>query len=78
MFLLLDSQLKSLLERSVEAFVNLFDLSNTNKLPLFHMDLTFDDEKIDLYPSFQDLENAVLEILNAITNTMQVRRWKQM
>ncbi|XP_056445731.1 dynein axonemal heavy chain 12 isoform X2 [Gadus chalcogrammus] len=68
---LISNQLKSLLERSVEAFVNLFDLSNTNKLPLFHMDLTFDDEKIDLYPSFQDLEDAVLEILNAITNTMQ-------
>uniref|UniRef100_A0A8C5ATC2 Dynein, axonemal, heavy chain 12 n=1 Tax=Gadus morhua TaxID=8049 RepID=A0A8C5ATC2_GADMO len=68
---LISNQLKSLLERSVEAFVSLFDLSNTNKLPLFHMDLTFDDEKIDLYPSFQDLEDAVLEILNAITNTMQ-------
>ncbi|CAL8325422.1 unnamed protein product [Merluccius merluccius] len=68
---LISNQLKSLLERSVEEFVNLFDPVNTHKLPLFHMDLTFDDEKIDLYPSFEDLEDAVLGILNAITNTMQ-------
>lgn len=38
------------------------------------MDLTFDDEKMDLYPSFQDLEEAVLDILNSILNTLQV--WK--
>ncbi|KAG7262165.1 hypothetical protein CRUP_003827 [Coryphaenoides rupestris] len=71
--------LKSLLERSVEEFVNLFDPSNAHKLPLFHMDLTFDYEKIDLYPSVQDLEDAVLGILKAITNTMQkvqtVKSW---
>lgn len=63
-----------MIERSVEAFVSLFQPLNKQKLPLFTMDLTFDDEKIDIYPSFQDLEEAVLEILNSIINTLQV--WK--
>uniref|UniRef100_A0A8C7T925 Dynein axonemal heavy chain 12 n=1 Tax=Oncorhynchus mykiss TaxID=8022 RepID=A0A8C7T925_ONCMY len=64
-------QLRSLVERSVEDFVSLFDPLNVYQLPLFRMDLTFDDEKMEFYPSFQDLEESVLEILNLITNTMQ-------
>uniref|UniRef100_A0A674AYD2 Dynein axonemal heavy chain 12 n=1 Tax=Salmo trutta TaxID=8032 RepID=A0A674AYD2_SALTR len=64
-------QLRSLVERSVEDFVSLFDPCNVYQLPLFRMDLTFDDEKMEFYPSFQDLEESVLEILNLITNTMQ-------
>uniref|UniRef100_A0A3P8ZCE8 AAA+ ATPase domain-containing protein n=1 Tax=Esox lucius TaxID=8010 RepID=A0A3P8ZCE8_ESOLU len=68
---LISNQLKSLVERSVEEFVGLFDPFNVHRLPLFRMDLTFDDEKMEFYPSFQDLEEAVLEILKLITNTMQ-------
>ncbi len=37
------------------------------------MALTFDDEKMEIYPTLQDLEAAVFEILNTITNTLQVR-----
>lgn len=66
-------QLKSLLQKSVEEFANLFDPSNCPRLPLFRMALTFDDEKMEIYPTLQDLEAAVFEILNAITNTLQVR-----
>ncbi|XP_051515044.1 dynein axonemal heavy chain 12-like [Myxocyprinus asiaticus] len=68
---LISNQLKALVERSVVAFVDLFDPSNNSKLPLFKMHLIFDDEKMDFYPSFHDLEEAVLEILSLITNTMQ-------
>eukprot|EP00063_Salmo_salar_P015399 XP_013990234.1 PREDICTED: dynein heavy chain 12, axonemal isoform X3 [Salmo salar] len=68
---LISNQLRSLVERSVEDFVSLFDPRNVYQLPLFRMDLTFDDEKMEFYPSFQDLEESVLEILNLITNTMQ-------
>uniref|UniRef100_A0A8C7GUY5 Dynein axonemal heavy chain 12 n=1 Tax=Oncorhynchus kisutch TaxID=8019 RepID=A0A8C7GUY5_ONCKI len=68
---LISNQLRSLVERSVEDFVSLFDPLNVYQLPLFRMDLTFDDEKMEFYPSFQDLEESVLEILNLITNTMQ-------
>ncbi|XP_067302544.1 dynein axonemal heavy chain 12 [Pseudorasbora parva] len=68
---LISNQLKALVERSVVAFVSLFDPLNISKLPLFKMDLIFDDEKMDFYPSFHDLEQAVLEIANLISNTMQ-------
>ncbi|XP_055788183.1 dynein axonemal heavy chain 12 isoform X2 [Salvelinus fontinalis] len=68
---LISNQLRSLVERSVEDFVSLFNPCNVYQLPLFRMDLTFDDEKMEFYPSFQDLEESVLEILNLITNTMQ-------
>lgn len=57
------------------AFVNLFDPLNITKLPLFNMDLIFDDEKMDLYPNFHDLEQAVLEMANLISNTMQVGKY---
>lgn len=51
----------------------MFDPSNRHLLPLFRMALTFDDEKMEIYPTVQDLEAAVFEILNAITNTLQVK-----
>lgn len=57
------------------AFVSLFDPLNISKLPLFKMDLIFDDEKMDFYPNFRDLEEAVLEIANLISNTMQVGKY---
>ncbi|XP_043080221.1 dynein axonemal heavy chain 12 [Puntigrus tetrazona] len=68
---LLSNQLKSLVERSVVAFVSLFDPLNISKLPLFKMDLIFDDEKMDFYPNSHDLAEAVLDIANLISNTMQ-------
>lgn len=67
------SQLKSLLQKSVEEFVNVFDPSNWHRLPIFRMALILDDKKIEIYPTLEDLEAAVFEILNAITNTLQVR-----
>ncbi|KAG7228180.1 hypothetical protein INR49_013343 [Caranx melampygus] len=68
---LISNQLKSLLLTSVEEFVGLFDPSNRHHLPLFHMALTFDDEKMEIYPTLQDLEAAVFKILSSITNTLQ-------
>ncbi|XP_040909250.1 dynein heavy chain 12, axonemal [Toxotes jaculatrix] len=68
---LISNQLKSLLQTSVEEFVDLFDPSSHHHLPLFRMALTFDDEKMEIYPTLQDLEAAVFEILNSITNTLQ-------
>lgn len=66
-------QLKSLLQTSVEKFVSIFDPVEYHRVPLFQMALTFDDEKIEIYPTLQDLEAAVLEILTTITTTLQVR-----
>ncbi|KAM4720749.1 dynein axonemal heavy chain 12 [Rhinophrynus dorsalis] len=68
---LMSNQLREFLIRSVEAFVKLFDGGDTKWLPMFKMELTFDDEKMDFYPSFQDLEEAVLFIVDTISRTLQ-------
>ncbi|KAH0630140.1 hypothetical protein JD844_012808 [Phrynosoma platyrhinos] len=64
-------QLKELLKRTVEAYVQLFDFDDQRWLLLFKMELTFDDEKMDFYPSFQDLEDAILFIVTLISQTLQ-------
>ncbi|XP_010215324.1 PREDICTED: dynein heavy chain 12, axonemal [Tinamus guttatus] len=68
---LMSNQLKELLKRTVEAFVKLFDPEDRSCLPIFKMELTLDDEKIEFYPSFQDLEEAVLFIVTRIGQTLQ-------
>ncbi|KAF7693120.1 hypothetical protein HF521_008436 [Silurus meridionalis] len=68
---LLSNQLKALIKRSMEAFVSLFGPLNKQELPLFTMALIFDDEKMAFSPSFQELEEAVLDILNSIIHTLQ-------
>ncbi|XP_070594569.1 LOW QUALITY PROTEIN: dynein axonemal heavy chain 12 [Erythrolamprus reginae] len=68
---LMSNQLKEILKRSVEAYVQLFDLEDQRWLPLFRMELTFDDEKMDFYPSFHDLEDTILCIITLISQTLQ-------
>uniref|UniRef100_A0A672VFG6 Dynein axonemal heavy chain 12 n=1 Tax=Strigops habroptila TaxID=2489341 RepID=A0A672VFG6_STRHB len=76
---LMSNQVKDLLARTVEAFVKLFDPEDRNCPPLFKMELTLDDQKIEFYPSFLDLEEAILFIVNRIGQTLQnvrtVRSW---
>lgn len=60
------------MKRTVEAYVQLFNFEDQRWLPLFKMELTFDDEKMDFYPSFRDLEDAILFIVTLIAQTLQV------
>lgn len=62
-----------MLQANVEKFVRVFDPNNQHRLPVFCMALTFDDEKMEIFPTLQDLEDSVLEILSAIANTLQVK-----
>ncbi|NXS55480.1 DYH12 protein, partial [Brachypteracias leptosomus] len=68
---LMSNQLKELLRRTVEAFVKLFDPEDRSCLPLFKMELTLDEKKMEFYPSFQVLEEAILFIVNRIGQTLQ-------
>ncbi|XP_038127258.1 dynein heavy chain 12, axonemal [Cyprinodon tularosa] len=68
---LMSNQLKSMLQQSVKTFISAFDPNNRRCLPIFCMNLTFDDEKMEMYPSLQDLEASVLEILSSIASTLQ-------
>ncbi|NXL74930.1 DYH12 protein, partial [Leptocoma aspasia] len=68
---LLSNQLKELLQRTTEAFVKLFDPEDRRHLPLFKMDLTFDENRMEFYPSLQDLEEAILFVVDCIGQTLQ-------
>uniref|UniRef100_A0A8C4QFR6 Uncharacterized protein n=1 Tax=Eptatretus burgeri TaxID=7764 RepID=A0A8C4QFR6_EPTBU len=57
---LISIQLKELLIRTVVAYVQLFDLSCKEHLPLFEMQLTLDDI-MDIYPNPEDFKEAILE-----------------
>lgn len=65
-------QLKDLLRRTVEGFVKLFDPKDQQRLPIFKMELMLDDDKMEFYPTFQDLEDAVLGVVERIADAMQV------
>ncbi|KAM6121199.1 LOW QUALITY PROTEIN: dynein axonemal heavy chain 12 [Pterocles gutturalis] len=66
---LMSNQLKELLRRTVEAFVKLFE--DRSCLPSFKMELTLDEKKIEFYPNFQDLEEAILFVVNRVGQTLQ-------
>ncbi|NXC97184.1 DYH12 protein, partial [Certhia familiaris] len=68
---LLSNQLKELLQRTTEGFVKLFDPEDRSHLPLFKMDLTFDENRMEFYPSLQDLEEAILFVVDCIGQTLQ-------
>lgn len=59
-------QLRNLLERTLDAYVSLFDLEDKSHLPLLKMELTFDDEKMQFYPPSQDLEDTVLFVVKQV------------
>ncbi|XP_029397555.1 dynein heavy chain 12, axonemal [Mus pahari] len=69
--ILMSNQLKDLLWRTIEEFVTLFDSRYLNRLPIFKMELTFDDDKMEFYPTFQDLEDVVLGLIERISETLQ-------
>ncbi|NWZ10772.1 DYH12 protein, partial [Agelaius phoeniceus] len=68
---LMSNQLKELLQRTTEVFVKLFDLEDRRRLPIFKMDLTLDENRMEFYPSLQDLEEAILFVVDCIGQTLQ-------
>ncbi|NXU45597.1 DYH12 protein, partial [Drymodes brunneopygia] len=68
---LLSNQLKELLQRTTAFFVKLFDPEDRSHLPLFKMDLTFDENRMEFYPSLQDFEEAILFVVDCIGQTLQ-------
>jgi dynein heavy chain len=64
-------QLKDLLVRTMESWVNLFDENNKDNLPILKMELTFDEERMQFYPPYEDLEEVALFVVDQITKSMQ-------
>ncbi|XP_077462234.1 dynein axonemal heavy chain 12-like [Stigmatopora argus] len=68
---LISNQLKALNQRSVEAFVYPFQPDNHHFLPIFHMALTYNEDKMGIYPTLLELEEDIFQILTVITNMLQ-------
>ncbi|XP_055985527.1 dynein axonemal heavy chain 12 [Sorex fumeus] len=68
---LLSNQLRDLLKQTIKGFVKLFDQEDERRLPLFKMELTLDDDRMEFYPTFQDLEDVILGIVERIGEALQ-------
>ncbi|KFO19799.1 Dynein heavy chain 7, axonemal [Fukomys damarensis] len=68
---LMSNQIKDVLRRTIEGFVRLFDPKDQQRLPIFKMELTFDDDKMEFYPTFQDLEDVILGLVERIAEVLQ-------
>lgn len=52
--------------------MNLFDSEDGKCLPLFTMTLILEENGMEFYPGFQELEEAVLSVVDRIGQTLQV------
>ncbi|CAH8626732.1 unnamed protein product [Dicrocoelium dendriticum] len=68
---LLSIQIKRFLQRNLEEWVELFDEEHTERLPVLKMYLTYEDQKVQFYPSAEDLEELILFISDQITSALQ-------
>ena len=64
-------QLKNLLVRTIEAWVNLFDESYKEHLPILKMELIFDDDTMQFYPTYGELEELILFVVEQLTGSLQ-------
>ncbi|XP_038668758.1 dynein heavy chain 12, axonemal [Scyliorhinus canicula] len=68
---LIGNQLQEFLGRTIKAYINLFDEEEKYQMPLFKMELVFDEERMEFYPTFSDLEETVLFVIAKIEDAMQ-------
>jgi len=64
-------QLKDILTRTVDTWVDLFDESNKDHLPQLCMELMYERHEILFNPSYEDLEDLVLFVVQHIAQTLQ-------
>ena len=62
---------RSLVTRTLEAFVSLFHISNSARLPIFRLELCLEDGEIFFFPSVLDLEAAMQFVVETITGALQ-------
>jgi len=64
-------QLKDILTRTINAWVNLFDESNKNQMPQLCMELVYEDGRMAFSPRYDQLEELILFVVEQISNTLQ-------
>lgn len=52
--------------------MKLFDPEDRSCLPLLKMELIIGEKRVEFYPSFRELEEAILFVVNRIGQTLQV------
>ncbi|GCC21888.1 hypothetical protein chiPu_0000270 [Chiloscyllium punctatum] len=68
---LIGNQLQEFLGRTIKAYIKLFDEEEKYQMPLFKMELVFDEDRMEFYPTFSDLEETVLFVISKIEDAMQ-------
>jgi len=67
----LSVQLKDVLTRTINAWVNLFDESNKDDLPQLCMELVNENGQMAFFPSYEHLEELILFVVQQIADTLQ-------
>ena len=69
------------MERTLEAYMSLFEEDHQHLLPLFKMELILDEDSdnIQFYPAMEDLEDSIINgahvILRTLHNIPTVQSW---
>ena len=70
--LILYYQLKTMILRTLDAYVDLFDEDHYHQVPLIKMELILDDDDcIQFYPGLDELENVITGGVKTILCTLQ-------
>jgi dynein heavy chain len=62
--------LKDLLVRSIYAWCDLFNPENHLNIPIIRMELTFDDQKMQFYPSLNSIYELFFSVVEKIANSL--------
>jgi hypothetical protein len=66
-FVLHSNQLKDLLIRSIFAWCDLLNPANHLNVPKIRMELTFDDQQMQFYPSYSAISELLLSVVEKIS-----------
>ena len=68
---LLSNQAKELLSNSIRNWTDLFVPGNSDRLPLFRVELVLDEEGMQFLPRFEQLESTLTDVIHDISKRMQ-------
>ena len=65
-------QIKTIIRRTLDSYIDLFNDNDSCRTPLFKMELILDDDdNIQFYPMLEDLEDSILSVVRTIIATLQ-------
>ncbi len=60
-----------MVQRNLENWVALFDEKHKERLPVLKVYLTFENQRVKFFPSYEDLEDLIVSVANDIMNQLQ-------